>query len=252
MAEAPGGDGVAVHVRDLAHIYRTADGPLTVLDGLSLDIAAGEIVAITGPSGVGKTTLLSLVGGLELVQSGTIEVDGLSLAQLSGDALAAYRRTTVGFVFQDYGLLPTLDARENVELALTFAGLRAGARRRRVAELLDAVGLAARARHLPATLSGGESQRVAIARALANRPRLVLADEPTGNLDDDATARVLGLLRALPAEHGCTVVIVTHNRAVAQSTDRVLALHAPAGADVQAVPAVDAVDAIAPVERVVP
>ena len=218
---------VAVRLHAVRHTYRTGEGPLTVLDSVSLDVAPGEILAVTGPSGAGKTTLLSLVGGLEVIQTGTIEVDGRSLGTLSGDALAAYRRDTVGFVFQDYGLLPTLTARENVEIALTFAGMRASQRRTRALELLDAVGLADRATHRPAALSGGESQRVAIARALANRPRLVLADEPTGNLDEGATTPVLELLRALPQEHDCTVVVVTHNPAVAAWADRTVMLVAP-------------------------
>jgi putative ABC transport system ATP-binding protein len=168
--------------------------------------------------------LLSIVGGLERLQSGSIRVGATDLASLSGNALADYRRTTVGFVFQDFGLLGSLTASENIELALAFASVRGAARTRRARDLLDAVGLAARAHHRPVALSGGESQRVAIARALANRPRLVLADEPTGNLDDESAARVLDLLAALPAEHACTVVVVTHNASVAARADRVLRL----------------------------
>lgn len=226
VVHGAGAGTVAVRVRDLRHTYRTAEGPLTVLDSVDLDVAAREFVAVTGPSGAGKTTLLSLIGGLEVIEHGTIEVDGRSLGALSGDALAAYRRDTIGFVFQDYGLLPTLTALENVEIALTFAGMRASRRRARAVELLDAVGLSRRATHRPAALSGGESQRVAIARALANRPRLVLADEPTGNLDEDATGRILALLRSLPGAYGCTVVVVTHNATVAASADRTVRLAA--------------------------
>jgi ABC-type lipoprotein export system ATPase subunit len=205
-------------------VYRADDAPLVVLDGVDWSVAAGELVAVTGRSGSGKTTLLSIVGGLERLQSGSIRVGATDLASLSGNALADYRRTTVGFVFQDFGLLGSLTASENIELALAFASVRGAARTRRARDLLDAVGLAARAHHRPVALSGGESQRVAIARALANRPRLVLADEPTGNLDDESAARVLDLLAALPAEHACTVVVVTHNASVAARADRVLRL----------------------------
>ncbi len=215
---------VAISARGLRHEYDTAEGTITVLDGVALDIAPAEFVAVTGASGAGKTTLLSLIGGLERIQHGTIEVGDIDLGGLSGDALAAYRRTTIGFVFQDYGLLGTLTAQENVELALTFAGLPLGKRRNRARDLLDAVGLASRASHRPAALSGGESQRVAIARALANAPRLVLADEPTGNLDEDSADRVLALLHSLPAEHGCTVLVVTHNALIAKRCDRELRL----------------------------
>ena len=151
---------VAISARGLRHEYDTAEGTITVLDGVALDIAPAEFVAVTGASGAGKTTLLSLIGGLERIQHGTIEVGDVDLGGLSGDALAAYRRTTIGFVFQDYGLLGTLTAEENVELALTFAGLPLGKRRTRARDLLDAVGLADRASHRPAALSGGESQRV--------------------------------------------------------------------------------------------
>lgn len=215
---------MAVVVRGLRHEYRTADGPLTVLDGIDLDIEAGDHVALTGPSGAGKSTLLSVLGGLEAPQAGSVVVGGLDLLGLAGDELAAYRRDTVGFVFQHFGLLETLTALENVELAGTLTGSRPAARRARALELLDAVGVVDRARHRPLQLSGGERQRVAIARALANSPRLVLADEPTGNLDDAAALAVVELLESLPRLHGCTLVVVTHNRSVAARARRRLVL----------------------------
>ena len=207
--------GAVVEVRGLTHRFATPDGTLTVLDGLDLAVEAGGYVALTGRSGAGKSTLLSVLGGLERPQDGQVRVGGHNLDTLRGDGLAAFRRTTVGFVFQHFGLLGALTATENVELALTLAGTSRGRRRERAAELLDGVGLANRARHRPMALSGGELQRVAIARALANEPRLVLADEPTGNLDDDSTERVLDLLGAVTAARGCTLIVVTHNRAVA-------------------------------------
>ena len=225
--------GVAITLRGLSHTYRTSEGPLTVLGGLDLDVADGGYAAITGPSGAGKTTLLSLLGGLEQPQSGRIEIGGQDLTGLSGDGLAAYRRATVGFVFQHFGLLETLTAAQNIELAGTLNGTSPAERRSRAMELLDAVGLARRAGHRPSGLSGGERQRVAIARALANRPRLLLADEPTGNLDEGATAMVVALLERVRDEHGCTLVMVTHDGALAARAAQRLVLHpaaAPAAA----------------------
>jgi ABC-type lipoprotein export system ATPase subunit len=216
--------GVAITLRGLSHTYRTADGPLTVLGGLDLDLADGGYAAITGPSGAGKTTLLSLLGGLETPQQGQIVVGGEDLTRLSGDGLAAYRRATVGFVFQHFGLLETLTALQNVELAGTLAGTTPAQRRTRAMELLGAVGLAERAGHRPSRLSGGERQRVAIARALVNRPKLLLADEPTGNLDDDASLMIIELLEAVRHEHRCTLVMVTHNRELARRADQRIAL----------------------------
>jgi putative ABC transport system ATP-binding protein len=218
------GVGVAITLRGLSHTYRTADGPLTVLGGLDLDVPDGGYVAITGPSGAGKTTLLALLGGLEQPQSGTIEIGGQDLTALGGDGLAAYRRATVGFVFQHFGLLETLTAAQNVELAGTLAGTSPAHRRARAMELLDAVGLAERAGHRPSRLSGGERQRVAIARSLVNEPRLLLADEPTGNLDEDAAAMVIELLEKVRADHGCTLVLVTHNRELASRAEQRIAL----------------------------
>jgi putative ABC transport system ATP-binding protein len=212
--------GVAITLRGLSHTYRTADGPLTVLGGLDLDLADGGYAAITGPSGAGKTTLLSLLGGLETPQRGQIVVGGEDLTKLSGDGLAAYRRATVGFVFQHFGLLETLTALQNVELAGTLAGTTPAERRARGMELLDAVGLAERAAHRPSRLSGGERQRVAIARALVNRPKLLLADEPTGNLDDDAATMVIELLETVRREHACTLVMVTHNHTLAARAEQ--------------------------------
>ena len=194
-----------------------------MLSAVDLEVAGGGYVAVTGPSGAGKSTLLSVLGGLEPLQEGAARVGDTDLAGLDGDDLAAYRQSTVGFVFQHFGLLEALTALENVELAGTLAGMRRVARRARAAEVLDAVGLADRAGHQPLQLSGGERQRVAIARALANRPRLLLADEPTGNLDVEAGAEVLRLLRA-GAQDGRGVVIVTHEAAAASIADRVLTL----------------------------
>jgi ABC-type lipoprotein export system ATPase subunit len=215
---------VPVAVEGLTHQYHVEDRPLLVLDDLECSVEAGEFLAITGRSGSGKTTLLSILGGLERPQTGAVRVGMTDLSTLGGNALADYRRTTVGFVFQDFGLLGPLTAAENIELALAFAAVRGAHRSRRARELLGAVGLADRAGHRPAALSGGESQRVAIARALANRPSLVLADEPTGNLDDESATLVLDLLASLPAEHACTLVVVTHNPVVASRADRVLRL----------------------------
>ena len=211
-----GGDGgVTIAVRGLTHRYPAPEGVLDVLAGVDLDVPAGGYVAVSGPSGAGKSTLLAVLGGLEPLQEGTATVGATDLAGLAGDDLAAYRRATVGFVFQHFGLLEALTALENVELAAVLAGVRPGARRKRAAELLDAVGLGHRARHQPLQLSGGERQRVAIARALANRPRLLLADEPTGNLDEGSATTVIELLEQLRIEHGCTLLVVTHNRALA-------------------------------------
>jgi putative ABC transport system ATP-binding protein len=207
--------GVAVQVRGLAHTYAGPEGPLSVLARLDLAVPPSGYCALGGPSGSGKTTLLALLGGLERPQEGTVCVGGIDLAGLSGDDLAAYRRSTVGFVFQDFGLLETLSARENVELAGALDRAPPSARRRKADELLAAVGLAERAQHRPAQLSGGERQRVAMARALMNRPRLLLADEPTGNLDEDTALGVISLLEDLHREWGCTLILVTHNQTLA-------------------------------------
>ena len=217
--------GVGISVRGLSFDYETASGVLPVLDDVEFDVEPGEVVAITGVSGSGKTTLLSLLGGLDRIQRGTVIVGEEDLGGLGRDDLARYRREIVGFVFQDFGLLGQLTALENVELALTIAGTPPRRLRRgRAGELLDAVGLAGRMSHRPRALSGGEKQRVAIARAIANRPRLILADEPTGNLDATSTAEVLEALMRLPVEHGSTVVVVTHDELVAAHARRRLPL----------------------------
>lgn len=217
--------GVAIEARAVTHGYVRSDGSgVAVLEALDLDLAAGERVAITGRSGAGKTTLLALLGGLERIQHGSVCVGSDDLSELDGDALASYRRNTVGFVFQHFGLLGSLTALENVELAMAVASVPRRRRSIRGRELLDAVGLADRADHLPSALSGGESQRVAIARALANSPQLLLADEPTGNLDDESSARVLDLLAESADGHGCTLMVATHDRAVAARWDRTVVL----------------------------
>ena len=198
--------------------------PRTVLAGVSLELAAGDYVAITGESGVGKSTLLNLVAGLEQPDAGSIRIDGVDLATLDDDALTLLRRRRMGFVFQAFHVLPYLTVAENVALPLALqreSRLKAGAR---VREMLAAVGLGDRADSRPRELSGGELQRVAIARALVHRPALVLADEPTGNLDPDSAATVLALLRDAIKGQGAAGILVTHSQAAAQTTDRTLLL----------------------------
>ncbi|HEX3795345.1 MAG TPA: ABC transporter ATP-binding protein [Acidimicrobiales bacterium] len=216
--------GVAVAGMSLCHRYPGPNGEVSVLEGATFEVPAGGYAALVGASGAGKTTLLALIGGLERVQSGSLMVGEHQVAALKGDALAAYRRMTVGFIFQNFGLLEALNALENVEMAAVLAGERTVARRARARELLGSVGMSHRLGHRPAALSGGERQRVAIARALVNRPRLVLADEPTGNLDADTSEEVMRLLESLREEHGCTLLVVTHDKVLARRASGLLAL----------------------------
>jgi ABC-type lipoprotein export system ATPase subunit len=216
--------GAAIRVRELTHDYHLHEGALRVLDAVCFDVEPGEYVALVGVSGAGKSTMLSIIGGLERPQSGAVEVGGHDLCCLSGDDLAAFRRSTVGFVFQHFGLLDALTAIENVELASAIDRAPRRQRLRRANELLRAVGLGERVSHRPLQLSGGERQRVAIARALVNRPRLLLADEPTGNLDIRSAETVLEVLESAQRQLGCTLVVVTHNHALAARSDRILEL----------------------------
>lgn len=224
-APPPPDRGVVIRARALAHGYGGGRNNVSVLRGIDLDVGAGSHVALQGPSGAGKSTLLSLLGGLEPPRSGQLSVGEHDLRGIRGRALADYRRLVVGFVFQHFGLVDVLSARENVMLAMSLSRVPMAARRRRTDEALNAVGLSHRATHRPAQLSGGERQRVAIARAIVKQPRLLLADEPTGNLDDDVAIRVLDLLDTLRRERGCTLVVVTHSALVAGRADRRLSLH---------------------------
>jgi len=213
-----------VRIRDLVKEYRRDAETLRVLDGLSLEIAAGDFVALMGPSGSGKSTLLNLIGGLDRPTSGVLEVDGLRVDQLGGGALARWRADHVGFVFQMYNLLPVLSAERNVELPLLLKDLTRDQRRRRVAAALKLVGLSDRARHRPRELSGGQEQRVGIARAIVTDPTLLLCDEPTGDLDRKSGDEILDLLQALNREYGKTIIMVTHDPHAAERAHRTVHL----------------------------
>src|SRR5262245_4646897 len=216
--------GAAVRTVGVEKAYRSP--PVRALRGVSLEVSAGERVALLGRSGSGKSTLLHLLGGLDTPTAGGIVVDGRDLAAMRANELADYRRTTVGMVFQAFHLVPSQTARQNVELPLVFAGRPARERRALAERALAAVGLAERARHRPVELSGGERQRVALARALVNGPRLLLADEPTGNLDAATADEVMRYLLSFAADNGTTLVLVTHDEALAQrATDRIIRLH---------------------------
>ncbi len=219
MNETSGAPAVVVE-----NLVRSFEGEtVRAVDGVDLTVASGEFVAITGSSGSGKSTLLHLIAALDRPTSGTIRVFGEDLR--GRHDLDEYRRREIGLVFQLHNLLPHLDARENVEIAMFGTGMTRSAREARAQQLLTSVQLDGRERREPPRLSGGERQRVAIARALANEPRLLLADEPTGNLDSGSAAQVLGLFDQLRSEHGVTVVMVTHDPAVAATADRVVHMH---------------------------
>ena len=211
-----------IRVRDLVMRLESGGRPVTILDGVSLDVAAGEVVAVTGPSGSGKSTLLGLIAGLDTASGGSISVDGVEVTRLGEAELARFRRRTIGFVFQSYHLIPTLTAAENVAVPLELAS--AAEPLPTAARLLGEVGLAERAHHYPAQLSGGEQQRVAIARAVALSPPLLLADEPTGNLDSATGGAIVDLLLALNRERGSTLLLVTHDAALAGRAARAVAL----------------------------
>ena len=210
----------AIETEDLTRIYQVGEEEVRALDGLSITVAEGELAAVVGPSGSGKSTLLALLGGLDTATAGRVSVHDEALETKSADELAAYRRDSVGFIFQDFFLLGHLTAEENVEVPLKLAGMEHTERRARARELIELVGLGHRGGHLPNQLSGGERQRVAIARALSNRPKLVLADEPTGNLDEKIGQEIIEILVKLNADQKMTMVLVTHNPLVADRTQR--------------------------------
>jgi putative ABC transport system ATP-binding protein len=213
-----------VRIRDLVKDYRRGAEVVRVLDGLSLDIKQGDFVALMGPSGSGKSTLLNLIGGLDRPTSGSLEVEGLRVDQLSEGSLGRWRADHVGFIFQMYNLLPVLTAERNVELPLLLTNLNREQRMTRVAAALKLVGLEHRAKHRPRELSGGQEQRVGIARAIVTDPTLLLCDEPTGDLDRKSGDEILTLLEALNDEYGKTIIMVTHDPHAAERSHRVIHL----------------------------
>jgi putative ABC transport system ATP-binding protein len=213
-----------IEIRNLSKAYTRGKQTVEVLHGIHLDVAQGDFLALMGPSGSGKTTLLNLIGGLDTPSDGAIAVGGERIDKLSGAALAKWRASRVGFVFQFYNLMPMLSAQQNVELPLLLTKLSASERRKRAAIALQLVGLADRASHKPTELSGGQQQRVSIARAIVSDPTLLVCDEPTGDLDRQSAEDVLTLLQALNREHGKTIVMVTHDPRAAARASRTLHL----------------------------
>src|SRR5437764_13497944 len=214
-----------IETHDVTRVYQMGANLVTALDHVTMGIGEGEFVSIQGTSGSGKSTLLNLLGGLDRPTSGEVFFDSQPLGPLSKKQMSRYRRHSVGMIFQNFNLIPTMTAAENVQLALAFGGVRGGERRQQAETLLARVGLADRMEHRPAELSGGEQQRVAIARALANRPRVLLADEPTGNLDSTRAHELLALLRDMTDRDRLTVLLVTHDRELASSfTDRIVVM----------------------------
>ncbi len=200
-----------VTIRNLTKLYRQGEIDVTALNNVSLDIAAAEFLALMGPSGSGKSTLLHIIAGVDRPTSGECLVQGVDVTKLNESQLADWRNQNVGFIFQTFNLIPVLTAAENVELPLLLTQLNRSQRRQQVATALELVGLSDRAKHLPRQLSGGQEQRVAIARALVTDPRLIVADEPTGNLDSHSAQEVLGVLQALRKDAGKTIILVTHD-----------------------------------------
>jgi putative ABC transport system ATP-binding protein len=212
-----------VEMHDITKVYGQGEAEVRAVDGISLTVEPGEYVAIMGASGSGKSTVMNIIGALDVATSGTYKIDGVDIGDLDDDALSLVRNRRIGFIFQAFNLIPRMSAASNVELPLMYRGVRRSERRRRALDALAKVGLADRSHHQPNELSGGQQQRVAVARALAMEPSLMLADEPTGNLDSRSTADVLDLLDDIHAE-GKTIVIITHEDDVAERAGRVVTL----------------------------
>ncbi len=213
-----------LEAKGLKKTYRMGKVLVPALQGITFDVAEGEFVAVFGPSGSGKSTLLHLLGGLDRADEGEVSIDGVSLSRLDGNALAEIRLRKIGFVFQFFNLLPRLTALRNVELPLTLADFREKESLKKAEEMLKLVGLEDRMNHRPSEMSGGEQQRIAIARALINDPKIVLADEPTGNLDTTTGGEIVQLMKRLNKEKGQTFVVVTHDPAIAETADQIIYL----------------------------
>ncbi|NNE92859.1 MAG: ABC transporter ATP-binding protein [Verrucomicrobiales bacterium] len=213
-----------IEIRDLSKSYLKGKTKITPLEGLDLDVQPGEFLALMGPSGSGKTTLLNLVAGIDSPSSGILKISGRDISEMSRGQLTEWRSDHVGYIFQLYHLIPILTAYENVELPLLLKKMSRSERKSRIHSALNLVGLSDRADHRPAELSGGQEQRVAIARAIVHNPELVVADEPTGDLDRESADSILELLRSLTKDHGKTVVMVTHDPKAAGAADRILYL----------------------------
>lgn len=211
-----------IQLKSVSRIYRMGKENITALDNVNLDIDEGEFVAIMGPSGSGKSTLANVIGGLDKINSGTIIFDDQELNRLNDKKLSEYRNKKIGFVFQAFNLIPTFTAQENVTLPLILTGVSPKVRRQKAYECLKLVGLENRVTHKPNELSGGERQRVSIARALVNEPKIIIADEPTGNLDSKKSAEIISILKKLNSTSKITILVITHDPTVAREADRIL------------------------------
>ncbi|WP_303023796.1 ABC transporter ATP-binding protein [Duncaniella muris] len=212
----------AIELKEINKIYRTDEIETLALENVNLTIEKGEFVSVMGSSGCGKSTLLNIVGLLDEPTSGSVIIDNTTIGKMSDSKLAAFRNSKLGFVFQSFHLINSLNVLDNVELPLIYRSMSASERQRRVREVLERVGLSHRLRHMPSQLSGGQCQRVAIARAIVGNPEIILADEPTGNLDSKMGAEVMDLLHSLNKEDGRTIMMVTHNEQQARQTDRII------------------------------
>lgn len=222
MSQESGSEKLTVHVQNLSHAYTVADRDRPIISALNVNVSAGETLAIVGRSGSGKSTLLNLIGGLEPIQQGSVTALNHALANMNDKQRTTMRRDQIGFIYQAFNLIPTLSVGDNITLPLALTGVKASKRNRTLEPLLNAVGLEGRESDYPDVLSGGEQQRVAIARALIHQPRLVLADEPTGNLDAHSGRRILALLQSLVLEQQSSMILVTHSLEVAKIADRAL------------------------------